>query len=134
MFPHPLLSLLANFDSVRSISRYIDGPVTTRGLWVLLMAVIGMGILWVGIYFWEKLRVELEHSHRTPDSLFRDLCRTHHLSKSEQALLREAIADSQQIVQVFLNPAHLNLLAHARPDLTPQCHSLRVKLFGQLSS
>lgn len=124
--------LLANSDTMRSISRYFDDPMSFRGLGIMLLAGLGLGLVWVGMHYWERYRVQLAASMRTPSYLFHELCQTHQLSGAERSLLEQSVPDSNDLPQAFINPEYLEVLSHTLPNQSGACRDLKHKLFGQL--
>lgn len=123
-------TLLANSDTMRSMSRYFDDPMSFRGLGIMLLAACGLGLVWVGMHYWEKYRVQLAASMRTPAYLFHELCQTHQLSGPERSLLEQSVQDPNDLPQAFLNPEYLEILSHTLPNQSGACRDLRFKLFG----
>ncbi|MFO1019494.1 MAG: hypothetical protein U0903_02160 [Planctomycetales bacterium] len=117
---------------MRAISRYFEDPMSFRGLGIMLLAGICLGLFWVGMHFWEKYRAQLAAGMRTPTYLFLELCQTHQLSPAERNLLQQSVLDPNDLPQAFINPEHLEILSHTVPHQSAACRELKLKLFGQI--
>lgn len=100
--------------------------------WYLIVVVIGFGLLWAGLYYWECFRRQTVRRDATPQSLFRDLCAAHELNRKERALL-EALVERKNLEHpavAFVVPALLReMQTESGPEAADYARLAR-KLFG----
>ncbi|MEX0717915.1 MAG: hypothetical protein WD066_15075 [Planctomycetaceae bacterium] len=100
--------------------------------WYLIVVVLGIGLLWAGLYYWERYFKRTVRRDATPQSLFRDLCAAHELSRGERALL-EALVERKRLEHpavAFVVPALLLEMQAEDGDQAAEYARLARKLFG----
>lgn len=124
-------TILASMKSVSQSAR--NSPTASlEHSWYLIVAVVVIALTWAWLYYWDRYRKDSLKRPATPQSLFRELCAAHRLSRQEQALL-EAIVEREGLEHpavVFVAPALLRSMAAAGGSRAAEYAELGRKLFG----
>jgi hypothetical protein len=89
----------------------------------------------VALFIWDRRRAQSVRAAETGESLFRELCNEHRLTRVEQELLLRCLGSGEDRLEqpalVFVDPTILRrYAARAGSDSTPG-NSLANKLFGR---
>jgi hypothetical protein len=130
-----LLWLLANADmssAGRSAKRYSSQSSSLSNNWFLIAAILTIGALWFGLYYWDRYRKNLASKGDSPKSLFLELCRAHKLSRSERTVLLQIAEKSklQNPAMIFVDPSVLRILSRSNGSNSELFSDLAGKLFG----
>lgn len=130
-----LASLFANIDFFRSASRHLSGSGSTSRMGIVVLIVVVIALVWLALTFFDKYRQLLLAHQRSPQALFRDLCRLHKLTGGERQLLLAVQAGSKPelLSCVFVDPRMLAAYATANINQADACRGLSRKLFGDLA-
>jgi hypothetical protein len=118
---------------LESIAREFNRDVSTGGVAVLGIVVVGVIVLVAALAYWYRTR---ERSWRfySRTALWRELCRVHELSPYERRLLREVArgAKLEPVAAIFLNPTALAAARKTAADLerAKQLGGIHERLFG----
>jgi hypothetical protein len=93
-------------------------------------------LLWLGVNWVERKRVQWFLNARTPKTLFRELCRAHGLSHSDRRCLAQIAqpSTSDECCRVFIDPRVIDEFAEANPATANECRHLAQQLFGETST
>jgi len=127
-----LLWLQASADLGDAFRRHAGRSSSLSGNWFLIVLVAGIGLLWLGLYYWDKYRKLKDEEGSDPASAFSDLCGVHQLSRMERSLLRN-VASSKKLEQpaiVFVDPEILSAFTRTNSTKGQAYAALEKKLFG----
>lgn len=125
--------VLANVDMFREAARHMQRSGSWASNGILLGAVAVLLMFWGGLVWVDRIRKERLLARKSPLGLFTELCRMHHLSRSQRQLLAAAAPSSQPeaLAQIFVDPSILRRLAERETDESPEFAELLQKLFGE---
>jgi len=122
--------ILANADTLRAVSQYMNHPIALRGGGIMLLAALSLAAFWVAMTYWENYRKKTELAQQTPTALFTELCRVHDLTREQIHLLQMCTHDHHELPVLFVDPTFLETFAKNHPAHTPGALRLRDILFG----
>lgn len=108
----------------------------TAGLFhVTVIASAGL-LLWLAVTGMERIRFRRQLYSHTPDALFSELCRAHHLSRGQRRLLSEVARElpREHCCSPFIDRQRLEQFAKSHPDDAAECERLALRLFGTRQS
>lgn len=124
--------LLANADLGRAFTRYSKRSSSWSENWYLIVAVLGIALFWIALYFWDRYRKQIIYSDDSEKALFLELCRAHQLSRAECTILLRAVRAKslQQPALLFVDPTLLLQLAFSNSTDAASYSQLSKRLFG----
>jgi hypothetical protein len=112
------------------LTRWLSGELLFH-LAVIAGAVI---LVWLGVTFVERFRFRfrMRFGVPAPQSLFRELCRAHGLTRSDRQLLGLVCQDvaPDQCCRVFIDSRVIDTYSRSHPALADECRRLSKELFG----
>jgi hypothetical protein len=92
-------------------------------------------LLWLGVNWVERLRVQWFLKARTPQTLFRELCGAHGLSHADRRCLAQIAqpSSSDECCRVFIDSRVIDEYSRANPATAEECRHLARRLFGESS-
>lgn len=133
------LILLADSQAIRNIARGVQAKQSQLDVGGMLTAVFIFCCFFVGVWLVSRMmsRHDRAVSYHNPRLLFRDLCRSHQLSRSERQLLRRLARSYRlnQLALVFVEAERFNAdaLGPAWRDDQARLRALRDRLFADSS-
>lgn len=127
--------LLANADLGRAFTRYSKRSSSWSENWYLIVAVLGIALFWIALYFWDRYRKQIIYSDDSEKALFLELCRAHKLNRAERKILLKAVQAKslQQPAILFVDPTVLLQLAFSNSTDSASYTQLSKRLFGTLA-
>lgn len=128
------LWLLANVDPYGATKKYLNRPTSASDNWFLVVALVAIVLLWMALYYWDKVRKKFTSRSDTPQMLFVELCKAHALSLSERSILMKAVDRvhlNRHPSQIFIDPDVLVRLASSGGVDGPNYGKLSRKIFGE---
>lgn len=133
-----LFSLLAETNSASTPETFVERWVAMSGHGSLVGVAVLIALGW-SLYPVVKRHLEQRRGAAIPapapprKSVFVELCDRHDLNSEERSLLSEAAqaGSVESPALLFVNPALLDALATAQPELADRCQALRERLFAE---
>lgn len=104
----------------------------TAWLFHLTVVAATVALLWLGVNWVDRFRlIRLRHA-QTPQALFLELCRAHHLSRVERELLTviSETCTRDKCCMVFVDRQLIAQFGCAQPAHAEECQDLCRRLFG----
>lgn len=126
-------SLLAEVESALAdpeATTFGDGPWPAR-IAIVAAGIALLGVGWMVLSLLERVRFRDKSALKTPEGLFQELCRIHHLSRSERALLADlnSALPIKDWCLLFIDPRILQAQCHGGMEVGPWV-SIGTKVFG----
>lgn len=118
------------------VSRHAQRYGSTSNHWFLITVLVGIGLLWLGLYYWDRYRQHHLGGGGGPRGLFHELCKVHELSRAERGLLMQVVerCGVSEPAQVFVDPGLLRGMSDIAGADAAEFVRLTRKLFGNLDA
>lgn len=121
--------IVADFNALQAAGRKLNSPGTSREIAFLVVTVAAVAAFWIGLYVWDRLK-QPATAPTEGAGLFGELCRVHHLSKSERDLLLKIGHDLNNPALAFIDIKAIEYYESVNTDDAEACRRLRDKLFS----
>lgn len=127
---HPALTAAVNF--VRAVRKHNTHSGSSGHGWFIFAAIVVIGLFWIGLYYWDRLRKQGKRQTDSSGSLFAELCTAHQLSRSERAILTQAARANrvEEPALLFVDPALSEQTLNTVATDPGQSQALAKQLFG----